>query len=1010
MAFSRQRQRSLSRRISTALALFALAAATPLAAQETGTIRGTVIDAGTQSPLSGVQVSIPGTGLGSLTDDAGEYELVGVPAGPQTVRAQSIGYSSQNQTVTVAAGQTAQADFQLEQSAIALDEIVVTGTAGGTQMRAIGNAVSSVDAAEITETVPISDVQELLTGRIPGLNIMSSSGQAGASSRIRIRGASSLEGGAGPVFIVDGVRMVSGNLGGNSLVQSTNALDALNPNDIASIEVIKGPAAATLYGAEAAGGVIQIITKKGQAAGGGVQWTAGIEAGQTDWAANIPTTYTLCDESKIGDEAWPGCAGVAPGTVLSQQPLLLQNECLYTENCQPNALRTGDQYGINLSARGGGENYNFYLSGEHNDEEGVYFNNFSKRTAGRANIGFTPNDKLSFQLNTSYSRTHVQMPQSNNASNSILRNAYRGRPGWSAPWAPGYRGFSPEISNQYDREIFTERTILGLTANYNPFDWFQNRLTVGLDNNERLQDIFYRIDETGREPWGATAATGAIYRDLPERHFWTVDYAGTFTTDIGTDYSSDLSVGMQFNRRQFMEYELSGEGLVANNLNLIGSAAVSDGGQDFEEQTSLGFYVQEQVGYKNRLFVTGAVRVDDNSAFGNDFGLVAYPKAQLSYVISDEDYFNLPYVDELRLRGAYGQAGNAPDPFTADRVYGPQVTTFVDADGNEVAVNQIGQEEYGNPNLTAETGSEIELGFNAGFFDGRAGFELTYYNQNTYDALVSVPDPPSSGFTGNHLINIGQISNSGFEALLNATPVYTPNVTWDATLTLSTNSNELVSFGGAREEITFGSFADVQKHTEGYPLGGFWAVDVERDASGNPVLDEDGDVTVLFNEEEFIGPMLPTRQVALSNTVTLFGNLRLYANLDYKGGNYQWCAICSINNRIDRNTWLVNNPDADPTQVAVYQSLQTKSWIYPADFLKLRELSATYSLPGRWANTFGAENASLTLSGRNLWMWTEYGGPNDPEVAFNSTSTFGGTDYASTPMMRRLSVSMRFIF
>ncbi|HEX7049337.1 MAG TPA: SusC/RagA family TonB-linked outer membrane protein [Longimicrobiales bacterium] len=990
-------------------------------AQATGTIRGQVIDGVTRRPLGGAQVVVEGTQLGGLANANGEFVIVNVPAGAQTVRVEMLGYSEVQREVTVPAGEAVIVDFELSQAAIELNEIVVTGTAGGTVKRAIGNSVSAVNAAEVTEAVPVGDVQELLVARTPGIDIMSSSGQAGASSRIRIRGASSLEGGLEPVVYVDGIRIISGNLGGSSTVQSINALDAINPNDIESIEVIKGPAAATLYGAEAANGVINIITKKGQAGSGDIQWSGGLEMGQVEWAENIPTTYTLCTQDRIDDpEEWPGCQGVAPNTVLSEQPLLRHYECQWTTKCFPNALRTGDQFGANLSARGGGEHYSFYISGEHNDEEGVYYNNFAKRTSGRANLGFTPSSKVSVNVNVAYARTHVQMPLSNNSSNSILRNAMRGRPGNAAPWADGYRSFSPEISNQYDRQIFNERTMIGLTANYNPTDWLQNRLTVGLDNNERLQQVFYRIDETGRAPWGATNATGTIDRFIPERHFWTVDYAGTLSKAINTDFTSDLSVGMQLVRRQYQSYDVYGEGLVVNKLNLVSSAAVTQGDESFEEQTSLGFYVQEQVGWKNRLFVTGAVRVDDNSAFGNNFSLVAYPKAQVSYVISEAPFFDVPYVDELRLRGAWGQAGNAPSPFSADRTYEPQVTTYVDDNGNEVAVNQIAPSEFGNPDLKAETGSEIELGFDAGLFEGRMGLEFTYYHKTTKDALISVPDAPSTGFTGSHLINIGEIRNSGFEVLLTGTPIYTEDLVWDASLSLSTNSNELVSFGGARESITFGAFADVQKHIEGYPLGGYWAVDVERDANGVPVLRdddgnivssvEDGNVTVLFDQPEYVGPMLPTRQIALTNTITLFGNLRLYANLDYKGGNYQWCAICSVNSRIDRNTKLTNDPNADPLEVAVATSLQTKTWIMPADFIKLRELSATYTLPDRWAAALRADQMSLILSGRNLWMWTKYKGPNDPEVAFDSTSDFGGTDYASTPMMRRLSASIRFTF
>lgn len=793
---------------SVAAAMLLTTSAAPVWAQAQGSIRGAVTDAVTLRPLTGVQVFVAGSGLGTLTNAQGEYLIVNVPPGEVTVQTSMIGYELAEATVTVSAGDVAVANFGLSQSAVALDEIVVTGTAGGAQRRAIGNAVSSVNAAEVTQAVPVTDAQELLTARTPGLTMFSSSGQAGASSRIRIRGASSLEGGLEPVVYVDGIRVISGSRGGTSLRQDVNPLDAINPNDIASIEVIKGPAASTLYGAEAAGGVIQIITKKGQTGSGDVQWSAGLDMGQVEWTQDVPTTYTLCDEEKIAAEDWPGCEGVAPGTVLTEQPLLNSYSCQYTSECFPNALRTGDQFGFDVSARGGGENYSFYLSGERNDEQGVYYNNFAERTSGRANLGFTPSEELNVALNLAYARNHVQMPLSNNASNSILRNAYRGRPGWASPWAPGFRGFSPEISNQYDYQHSSERTMIGLTANYNPVDWFQNRLTVGLDNNERLAEEFERIDETGREPWGATAATGTIERELNERHYWTVDYAGTVSTDFSADYTSEFSVGMQLSRRQFHQYTLDGEGLVANKLNLVGAAAVTEAEEDFEEQTSLGFYVQETVGWRNRLFGTVALRVDDNSAFGNEFELVYYPKVQFSYVISEAPFFELPHVDELRLRAAWGQAGNAPEPFSADRTYQPEVATFVDDEGSEVAVNQIATDAFGNPELKAETGSEIELGFDSGLFGGRLGLDFTYYRTDTYDALVEVPDAPSSGFIEEHLINVGHIRNSGFEVLLTGTPIYSPSVVWDASVAFSTNSNELVSFGGARDVITLGDFAD----------------------------------------------------------------------------------------------------------------------------------------------------------------------------------------------------------
>ena len=1011
-------------RVLLIAAAFGILGAAPLAAQATGTVRGTVRAANTMRPLAGAQVSVAGTGRGTLSNASGQFLIPDVPAGPQTVRVQILGFGATEQTITVTAGQSAALDFELSESAIALDEVIVTGVAGATTKRSIGNAVTSVKAEAIVNTAPVNDVQELLTARAPGLTLLSNSGQAGAGSRIRIRGAGSLSGRLEPVVYVDGIRMYSGvdeqGFGtGGGTVQGTSPLDAINPNDIESIEVIKGPAAATLYGADAASGVIQIITKKGRGVSG-VDWTASIEGGSSNWELETPTNYWLCTPAQIGNASqYPGCAallttlGPDAANAPAEQRLLQENvlrgsyECQFTDDCQPNPIRDGDFWGFNISARGGGEAYNFFVSGERNAEDGIFYNNYQNRTAGRGNFGFTPSEKLNFAVNMSYTQSDIAMPLNNNASNSVLRNAFRYRPGVQGPYAVGWRGFSPELSNSYDNVIEEERVIIGVTTNYTPISWFTNRLTVGLDKSDRNNTLFYEVDRTGVAPWGAIEATGEINQFLPSVHVWTLDYAGTVTNDLTPDISSAFSGGVQVNAYKFHSFLAIGEGLVASSLNLVGAAADTRADEDIEEQTSAGFFVQEQLSWKNRLFGTVAVRFDDNSAFGENFDRVVYPKASLSYVISDEDFFSFPAVNDLKLRAAWGRAGNAPEPFSADRTLGPSVAIVGD-----VAVNQLGFSDYGNPDLRAETGQEFELGFDAGFLQGRLGAELTYYNKTTKDALISIPDPRSAGFEGTHLENIGEINNQGLELLLTGSPVAMPNVQWDSNLTFASNKNELISFGGGRDEIVFGSFADVQKHIEGYPLGGFWAKDVVRDASGNPVLTANGGVTV-SDEFEYVGPMLPTREIAFTNTVTLFNVVRLFGNLDYKAGHYQWCAICSINNRIDLNTWEVNNPNADPVDVAIYRSLQTKTHIAPADFLKLRELSATLLVPANLSQRFGAGEMALTLSGRNLWMWTKYDDQvrmKDPEVVFNSSSNFTSLDYGSTPMIRRLVLSARVSF
>ncbi len=1027
-----------------------LGTAGPLLAQVGGTVRGTVTDRATARPLGGTRIVLVGQNRETRTNDQGVYEMGGITPGTYMVRALYVGFARMEMQVTVSVGQTATADFAMNRAPIQLQEIVVTGTPGGTEKRALGNAITSIKADVITEVAPVATVQELLQARSPGLTFYKNAGSAGSSSNVRIRGAGSLEAGYNPVYYIDGIRFesntqqtVDSEWGG---AQGTSPLDFINPEDIESIEVIKGPAAATLYGADAAAGVIQIFTKKGSRGTDRMQWTTSFEYGQSDWTeGNVgnPSNFWLCELDDIADpNRFPGCAdpssvvwtgpnGVVTGIPESDITRLSDGRILLTDDPlrrHPSALRSGDVYDFALSARGGGQLFNYFLSFNRYDEDGVFLNNFHRRTGGRANFEFTPNERLNFSVNFGYGRTHTQIPLNNNASNGILRNSFRGRARASNdPWEAGFRGLGPDQANLYDNQSREERTTIGLTTTWQPFSWFNHRLTLGLDKYDRRDTEFDRIDTTGMQPFGATAAAGRIQNDLPVTHTWTVDYAGSARFPLTSTLSSNFSAGMQLNARQRRRFSTDGQGLVANQLNLTGSAAQTFGDEAFVEQTSLGFYLQEEVGWRDRLFVTGAVRIDDNSAFGSDFSLVVYPKASVSYVISDEDFFNVGVIDQLKLRFAWGQAGNAPAPFTADRTFTTDVTTIAD-----ISVNTLTPSEFGNPDLKAETGSEWELGFDTALLNGRAGIELTYYNQNTKDALIAIADPPSSGFSGQHFINIGEVSNTGFEALMTGNPILGRNFVWDVNFSISTNKNRLVDFGSlpdgspVLEEVTFGSFASVQRHREGYPLGGFWAVDVVRDAAGNPVLDAGGDVTVDFEcswpdtddpngfggtcHEKYMGPSLPTVEMGFSNIFTLFGNLRLFTHFDFKGGHYQWCAICSIRNRIDQNTWEVNNPDADPVQVALWKSRQTLTHIFPADFLKLREIAVTYTLPESFGNFFRATKWSVTLSGRNLWMWTRYEGTGDPEVNFWSLADFTRLDYASLPQTRRLAASIRVTY
>ena len=1025
-------------------ALLVIVSATASAQATTGILRGTVTDAGTGTAMGEVQVSVVGTRLGTISDAQGRYTIAGIATGQVTVRAQRIGYAPQQHPITISAETPAALDFKMNVASLQLDEVVVTGTAGATEKKVLGNVVTSVKADEVAAATAPPDMTELLQGKAAGLNVRDNSGEVGTSTNIIIRGISSLSANFNPVVYIDGVRMNSnaqlsaGTTGGTQ--QATSSLSALDPNDIESIEVIKGPSASTLYGADAASGVIQIITKKGKFGQQSVQWNADVQDGPIDWALEKPLRYWYCTNAEI-----PGAAGAtnaSAGTTanplypncaaLGTTPTDAQRLLIDDPGDQPGTLREGKQQALNLSVRGGSERYSYFGSYNRDNENGVFYNNYFNRTTGRANFQVSLLNNLDISTQVSYGQTGANEALTDNSSNGVLRNWYRDRPSGPYQFQQDFRGFGPALANQWSDVVSTDRFIGSTTVNYTPFSWFKNQLVVGADVQNQTNDNFYPIDTTGKAVWGATYANGYNSYQLIPTHIYTANYVGTVSNNLPKSLSSAFSVGAQYIAQHTDQWTATGQGLVANSLNLVSAAAITSAGQTFTEQKSFGTYAQEQMGWRDRLYVTGAVRVDNNSAFGSDFKWVTYPKLGASYIMSDEPYFHIPNVDNFRLRASWGEAGNAPAPFTAIRSY-----TTTQTVAGEVPVNALQPSAYGNPNLHAETGSEIEGGFDASMFKQRLGIEMTYYSKLTKDALITLPAPPSTGYTGTYLANIGEIKNAGLELTLNGTVMQNRRLDWESSLSLSTNGNRLVSWGSSGLSNTvFGTFANAQEFAQGYPIGAFFGTDVVRDSHGNPVLNANGQVTLdpvkgsivpsapgkPGNEAQtYLGPSTPTREISYTNTFTIFKNVKLYGLFDYKGGYYQFDGIKYVNDRLDQNTLDVNNPiyfangapnPATDVERQVLMSGATDPDIMRADFIKLREVSVSYTLPNVLLRGIHASSITLQVSGRNLVLWKLDGYPGiDPEVEFfnltssSATTRFDHTDYGATPMLRRIIFS-----
>ncbi|HEX8696637.1 MAG TPA: SusC/RagA family TonB-linked outer membrane protein [Longimicrobium sp.] len=993
-------------------ALFGLAV-TPLAvlAQERTTITGTVRTPG-GAPVASATVRVQGTTTGAVTTASGTYRLAVTGAAGQrvTLRASKVGHSAQEESVALNGGELTQ-NFTLSEQAINLEGVVATASpTGEATRREIPNAVAQIPTAEIIERTPsITNVTAALQSRVPGVQVAAPAGTEGTAARVRIRGVSSISAGAAPVYVIDGVRMFGGTQGGFDLSgQSQSALDAISPQEIESIEVIKGPAAATLYGADAANGVIQIITKKGRPGQQRIQLSGRASYGEQEWGARTFTNYSLCTQARIDERfpanhqffpnqpVWPGCQGVAAGSLISAD-LLRQD---------PAALRTGHNRMYHLDARGGGERFGFFLSGTLDNNDGVVFNNEFERIAARGNFTVAPSDKLSLDVNSGYYRMWTRLPLSDNSSNSVTRNANRAIPGRQGNFGIGWANLSPTEINAFDDETRTDRFIFSSTVRWQPFSWFRNRISGGFDYSNRDNVRFFEIDLTGKAPYGAVAATGARYQYKPVARLYTFDYAGTLSADFRRDLSSEFTFGTQVIANRFGSLQGNAEGLPSNNVSLIGLAVTNTASEGKSEQSTVGFFAQEQLGWRDRLFITAGLRTDDNSAFGEDFDFVVYPKLGASWVVSEEPFFSVPGVDQLRLRAAWGRAGNAPDPYSAERNFA--VTNVVQSD--LTARPALVTSSFGNPELHAEKGEEYELGFDGSFLNGRIGVDFTFYNKLTKDALIPVPAAPSSGFTASVLQNVGEISNRGTELALDILAVETENFTWTSRVSHSTNRNRLESWGGVRDEPIFTGFSLTNvgvRIAEGAPLGQFYGTvpsvdpvtgELLRDAQGNLIVTRD---TVYFGNNQ------PTRTLSWDNTFRVFRNLALGFQLDHQGGLYQ-INLTRRTRTLDQVTRETVDPAADSLQRRILLSGAGAQWIEKADFVKLREISASYTLPSRFARRMGGEAVILTVSARNLKTWTDYTG-TDPEVNA-AVSDFTLAETNSIPPTRRVtaSVTVRF--
>jgi TonB-linked SusC/RagA family outer membrane protein len=993
---------SLARRALVVALAAALGSGTALAQATQVRLTGKITDRESRQPIPFAQIQIVGTNLGTQTNQQGVYLVRGLPAGAHTVRVIALGYQSSQQSVNLTASQETTLDFALAKAAFQLEAVVTTAT-GQQLTRELGNSIARIETTKLVQEQPITAMQDLLNGRSAGVTLIQSNGTVGGGARVRIRGISSASLSNDPLVIVDGVRVEQGspNINPSTVGQTgigggrPSFLNNINPEEIENIEIVKGPSAATLYGTQSANGVIVITTKRGKT--GAARWDLFTAQGLSVDPYDYPGQYYNLGKTPAGQTidcwSWREVQGLC--TVQQRYTRNLLEDKATT----PFGTGHRQQYGAQVS--GGSEQLRYFVSGTWEGEIGVLkmpdseldsllrirnttsiprnqrLPNQLTRTGLRGNFNVAMNPKTDLAISSGLITMNNLLPQTGDNLQGVVGSALFGtaNPAATNVWgfAPPRQGFSKEVTRAQHQ--FTNSA----NANWRPVDWIQTRATIGLDYILWTDNARVRAGE-GCQICGIEwqGLRGISKYDNAK---YAVDLGATANRNVGKNLTSKTSIGAQGGR--------DNRAVTFNDARILppGGSTLDAGAQkQSSEQTvqavTLGFYLEQQFGWRDRLFVTGAVRRDENSSFGADFGAAIYPKATVSWVATDNSGGR--WVNNLRLRGAYGESGQQPDVNAAFTYVAPVTATILGGGVPAVTFGAFGG-RLGNTKLKPERSRELEVGFDFTTLSSRINLQTTYYDKRTRDAIVQRDLAPSQTAGLNIFDNVGVVTNKGLEVSLNTRVLDFTALRYDAQVEASWNKNRLESL--APGVSPFGGFG--YRNEPGQPLfAAYWpTMTGYSDANKNGVI-EPNEVQV-SNGSVFGGSTVPTRTISLNNTIGLLNDrLRLSGLVDYRGGftthEISTGFACGLGPNNCRAIHDPKAPQLDQARaVAVGRALG--AYWEKGDFIRVREISASYQLPPSVLRMARSRSANLVLSARNMGIWTKDFTGWDPEILTTGT-------------------------
>lgn len=1000
---------------------------------DTGTIVGRVTAADSGEPLTGAQVVLDGR-REVVTTGEGVFIIGRVAAGEHLLEASLIGYRSDTVTVIVQSGRSANASISLEISPAQLDQLVVTATGEERRLLEIGNDITVLNADSIVAREPISSVADLLEGRVPGLVVQRSTGTPGDPTRIRIRGASSPNLSNDPIIVVDGIRVYSAqsDMRGGNLAQEVDParyqagleedrynapspLDYMDPSMIESIQVVKGPSAATMYGQDAANGVIVITTKKGQP--GRTRWTVSADHGVTQLRGDYPQRYVRFGRSLIDDRrvvcpvnGWLGGnpaireACLPDDSVMAFQTL---NDPYLT------VLDRGQTTALSLGVSGGAAGLTYSVNGSYRDEIGIVKLSRYEADLFEAQNGTPPFDWMQRPQNFTQwgvqSRVQAQVGSDMTVSlSSHLSNTEQQRSELERTYAQldsiyvdpvtglyydvggvGIGGLSATLAPVDARSGFYERATAtatrftnALNLNWRARSWLTIAADAGLSVDQREDAVFI---PAGFDMSNPRRADGDLSRGQGTAVTSTVNLRTSSQAPLGRGFSLRLATGVNYTGQSIEDVRLRAEELAEGVSSITGSTSTINGSENRRRDATFGLYVEPGLAHR-RMWLNFGLRLDGGSSFGSDVELPVFPKVSFSYLISDEPFF--PEVlrstfDQLRLRLAYGHAGRQPGPTDRLRLYS---SAEVEPIGG-VPVEIVDLQTLGNMEVKPERSQEFEGGFDAALFDHRLSLSVTTFRKTTRDALLDVPVAPSVyGEDVRQLQNIGVIRNAGLELAVDVEPVRTDFVTWRLGVNFSQNRNEVLELGEGVEPFftqqarTFQGARITGMHgirvAAGYPLFGRWSTPVlgYDDANENGLLEAN---EVVFGDTAvYVGGTLPEYEAGVQTSLSLFrGALAVSAALTYSDGLTQYNR--AYNPALARG-WHDPSATSLLDQLRFYDSTRFTR-IETVNSVRLNSVSVAWQVPAVWAGQLGADALTLSLQGTNLGLWTNYSGM-DPNV------------------------------